>query len=991
MELRNPRYSVALAEEPSSDRPGRRPVSADTALAAAGVDQLNTDWLGSIHHARAAGAHPERSRDQVHELATGARHTSLRGRSHECGVIDRLVEDAGSGQSGVLVLRGEPGVGKTALADYAVEAARGFAVVRTVGVESEMELPFAALHQFCRPFLDRLERLPGPQGDALRIVFGLQAGPAPDRFLVGLAALTLLSEAGAESPLLCVVDDAQWLDQASAQALMLVARRLLAESVVLLFVTREPQSGFAGLPELVVEGLPDRDARELLDSVVRGPMDVRVREQILAETRGNPLALLELPVGLSSAQLAGGFGLPGALSLSGRIEESFLRRLEDLPEETRLLVLLAAAEPAGDAALVWEAAERLGIARTALEPAERVGLIEVRSDLRFRHPLVRSAVYRAASSGERRMVHKALGEVIDRRVDPDRRVWHLAQAVWGPDEEVAAELERSAGRAERRGGLAAAGAFLERAAALTVDQARRAHRALAAAGAKHLAGESDAALRLLAIAQAGPLDELARARMELLAAQIKHSQHRGSDAAALLVAAGERFKTLDVALSREIYLQGLSAGTFVGQPSQRGGVRDIAQAALTAPPAPEPPRPCDLLLDGLTTRFTVGYCAAAPTVKRALRAFPGEAASSADELRWLWLACRAAVDLWDDQAWEELAVRHLQLAHESGALTVLPLALSQRISVLTYSGQLADARSLIEEMQAAAEATEGELPPYGALMLAAWQGRESEVSGIIERIRSEIVPRGEGLGLTAGHWASAVLFNGLGRYEEALYEAEQACEHSEDLAFYNCGLVELIVAAVRSGKRERATAALERLEEITRASGTDWALGVEARSRALLSDEPTAAEALYREAIERLGGTRVRVELARAHLLYGEWLRRERRRVDAREQLRIAYYMFTQMGAEAFAGRAERELLATGERARKRSVETRGDLTAQEAQIARLARDGLSNPEIGARLFISPRTVEYHLHKVFGKLDIGSRNQLAAALPAGPNAPLAPE
>jgi DNA-binding CsgD family transcriptional regulator len=767
---------------------------------------------------------------------------------------------------------------------------------------------------------------------------------------------------------------------------MFVARRLLAESVALLLVTREPHAGFDGLPELVVEGLAERDARELLDSVVRGPMDARVREQILAETRGNPLALRELPVGLSPAQLAGGFGLPGALSLSGRIEETFLRRLEDLPEETRLLLLLAAAEPAGDAALVWSAAERLGIACTALEPAERVGLIEVRPGIRFRHPLVRSAVYGAASSGERRMVHEALGEVIDRREDPDRRVWHLAQAAWGPDEVVAAELERSASRAQRRGGLAAAAAFLERAVALTVDHASRAQRALAAAGAKHLAGESDAALGLLAIAQVGPLDELARARVELLGAQIEHSQHRGSDAAALLLVAGERFKTLDVALSREIYLQGLSAATFAGRRAQRGGVKDIAQAALTAPPAPDPPRACDLLLDGLTTRFTVGYSAAAPTIKRALGAFPGEAGSSEDELRWLWLACRTAVDLWDDEAWEALVTRHLRLARESGALTVLPLALSQSISVLTYSGQLAEASSLIEEMQAAVEATESELPPYGALMLAAWQGREPDVSAIIETIRSEVVPRGEGLGRTVSHWARALLYNGLGRYEEALKEAEQASEHSEDLGFHNCGLVELIVAAARSDSRERATAALERLEEITRASGTDWALGIEARSRALVSDDPEAAERLYCEAIERLGRTRIRVDLARAHLLYGEWLRRERRRVDAREQLRIAHDMFTRMGAEAFAARAERELLATGERARKRSVETRGDLTAQEVQIARLARDGLSNPEIGARLFISPRTVEYHLHKVFSKLNIGSRNQLAAALPAEPDA-----
>jgi DNA-binding CsgD family transcriptional regulator len=851
-----------------------------------------------------------------------------------------------------------------------------------LGVESEIELAFAALHQFCLPFLDRLEHLPRPQADALRTAFGLVGGPAPERFLVGLAVLSLLADAADERPLLCVVDDAQWLDQASAQALAFVARRLVAESVLLVFVTREPNEVFRGLPDLAVEGLREADARALLSSVLQGPMDVRVRDQIVAETRGNPLALLELPRELSPAQLAGGFGLPGAVSLSHRIEQSFQQRLGALPEQTRLLLLLAAAEPMGDAALLWRGAQRLGITTEALQPAQGAGLIELRGRVRFRHPLARSAVYRGASLHELQRVHGALAAATDPHVDPDRRAWHRAQAAPVPDEEIAAELERCASRAQRRGGVAAAAAFLERAVVLTVDQALRAERALAAAGAKHLAGAPDAALGLLGVAQAGPLDELAHARVDLLHGQIKHSQNRGSDAAALLLAAAERLTPLDVELARATYLDALSAATFVGRRAQGGGVQDVAEAAVTAPPAPEPPRASDLLLDGLTTRFTAGHTAAAPMVKRALDAFQGDDVSSDEELRSLWLACRAAVDLWQDETWEALAARQLQLARESGALTVLPLAVSQRISALTFAGRLTAASSLIEETRAATEATESRMPPYGALVVAAWRGREADAARKIETILEEVAPRGEGLAFTLSHWARAVLYNGLGRYTEAMAAAERASEHAEDLAFYNWGLVELIEAANRSGSPEHATAALERLADIARASGTDWALGVEARSRALLSDGDIA-ERLYLEALERLARTRMRVELARAHLLYGEWLRRERRRVDARDQLRTALEMFTSMGTEAFAGRAERELLATGERVSRRSVETQDELTAQEAQIARLAGDGLSNTDIGGRLFISQHTVAYHLRKVFSKLGISSRNQLHGALPDG--------
>ena len=903
----------------------------------------------------------------------------LLGRRNECAVLDGLLEAVRAGRSGVLVVRGEAGVGKTTLLEYAIESASDLRVVRAVGVESEMEFAYGALHQLCAPLLDRLERLPRPQRDALATTFGLSVGAVPDRFLVGLAVLTLLSEVAAERPVLCVVDDAQWLDRASALALTFVARRLLAESLVLLISAREPGEELRGLPDLVVEGLRDSDARELLRSVIPGPLDERVAEQVVAETHGNPLALLELPRGLTQAQLAGGFGLLGALSLEGRIEQSFLQRLQALPEDSQQLLLVAAAETAGDPTLLWRAANRLSITGTASEPAESAGLLDVGARVRFRHPLVRSAIYRAATPEQRRVVHRALAGATDADVDPDRRAWHLAEATAGLDEEVAAELERAAERAQASGGLSAAAAFLDRAAVLTVEPSRRGERVLAAAQATHLAGAPDAALRLLAGAEHEALDELGKARANLLHAQIAFARQRDSDAPRMLLRAAEQLEPLDLILARETHLDVLSATVFLGGFSGRGRVPEMAQAALAAP-RHEPQRPSDLLLDGLATRFTRGYAAAAPMLREAIGAYPTEGDATEETLRWMWLAGQAAVDLWDDQVWGLVATRYLELARQAGALAVLPFALNLRSGWHTFAGELATAASLADEAHTVGEATGSRFPPYAGLMLAAWQGKEAEAIALIEATRQEVVARGEAYALDFANWASAVLYNGLGRPEDARPAAERASEHLGNPVISSWGLVELIEAAVREGKAEQAADALERLSEITRAGGTDWALGVESRSRALLS-EGEAAERLYREAIDRLSRTRVRVELGRAHLLFGEWLRRERRRLDAREQLRTAHEMFIGMGVEAFAGRAERELLATGERARKRVVETREDLTARELQVARLAGDGLSNPEIGARLFISPRTVEYHLHKVFSKLQIGSRTELQRALP----------
>jgi DNA-binding CsgD family transcriptional regulator len=897
----------------------------------------------------------------------------LHGRRSEREALKRLLEGVRGGQSRVLVVSGEAGVGKSALLQSAIESASGFRVMRAVGVESEMELAFAALQQLCAPMLDRLDRLPGPQLDALGVAFGLRAGNAPDRFLVGLAVLSLLSEVADEQPLVCVVDDAQWLDLASAQALVFVARRLLAESVALVLVTRDPSEELTGFPGLVVAGLPNRDALALLGSAVRVPLDERVRERIVAETRGNPLALLELPRGLTPAQLAGGFGLPDAPGLSGRIEDSFRRRLAELPADTQRLLLVAAAEPVGDSVLVWRAAGRLGIGAQAA--AETDGLLAIGTSVTFRHPLVRSSVYRAAAPEERYAAHRALADATDPEVDPDRRAWHLAQATPGFDEGVASELERSAGRAQARGGLAAAAAFLERAAALTLAPDLRAQRALAAAQVNHQAGAFDAALGLLPIAESGPLSELQRAQVDLLRGQIAFALSRGRDAPTLLLKAAKRLEPLNVRLARETYLEALSAALHAGRLGSRDGVRKMAEAARRAAPSPEPPRAPDLLLDGLAVLHTQGYVAGIPMLKRALRAFRSDELSTEEGIRWLWLACRSAMDLWDDESWLVLSARLVKLARDAGALTVLPLALNRQAGICVLAGQFAAAEAMAEEAHAVSAAITNPDVPYARLTLAGWRGQPGEMSRLTAAGDRDATARGEGRTIGVGRYATAVLFNGLARYDDALAAATQATEHPGDLAFFTWGLIELIEAAARSGKPELAADALGQLSQTTAASGTDWARGIEARSRALLSDGE-AAETLYRQGIEALERTRVRAELARAHLVYGEWLRRERRRLDAREQLRTAHKLSMEFGMEAFAERARVELEATGEHARKRTAETRDDLTPQEAQISRLAADGATNHEIAAQLFISPSTVDYHLRKAFRKLGVKSRHQL---------------
>jgi DNA-binding CsgD family transcriptional regulator len=911
--------------------------------------------------------------------APGISEPVLRGRAGECARLDELLSAVRRGESGALVLRGEAGMGKTALLDYVSRVCEGCRVIRAGGVESELELPFAALHQLCMPLLDNLETLPALQLDALRTAFGLRSGPRPDRFLVGLAVLTLLSDAAEPQPLICVVDDAQWLDRCSAQVLSFVARRLQAESVMALFAERDQDqpTELAGLPELALQRLSDTDARELLASSTPGRLDERVRQRIIDEARGNPLALLELPRGVSSASLAGGFAVADSLPLVSRVEASFRRRVDQLPEETQRLLLLGAAEPTGDPMLLWQAAAVLGLPIEAAAPAEAADLIAVGTRVTFCHPLLRSAIYRAATADRRRNAHRALAEAIDAERDPDRRAWHRAHAALAPDEEVALELELSADRAQARGGIAAAAAFLQRAVALTVDPTRRAERALAAAQASLEAGAFDAALGALDAADAGPLDKLQHARVDLLRGRIASASSFGIGATQLLKAAGQ-LERLDVDLARQTYLEAWTAAAAAGEFASASTLRDISRAVCAAPPPAREPLASDLLLDGLARLVAEGLGPAAPTLRKAVSAFRDDERV----LQFGGMAATAAATVWDVVGWEAVITRQLQLARDTGALAQLATALQGKGIFVTWSGDFSEAGSVIAEADAVTAATGIHIASYGGMLLAAYQGREAEASALLATTIENATARGEGVAVQFAHWTTAVLFNGLGRYGEALVAARQASGAAPELLnlISHWALAELVEACVRSGSSNLAAEAFARLVEAPSASGTDWGLGIVARSRALVSEDE-AAEPLYLEAITRLSHTPFRPELARAHLVYGEWLRRENRRLDAREQLRTAYELFISFGADAFAERTRRELLATGEKVRKRSDETRGHLTAQEEQIARLAADAQTNQEIGAQLFLSPRTVEWHLHKVFMKLGVASRMQLRDKLP----------
>ncbi|WP_439656784.1 helix-turn-helix transcriptional regulator [Lentzea sp. HUAS TT2] len=882
----------------------------------------------------------------------------LLGRRTEGETLDRLLTQARSGAGQVLVLRGEAGIGKTALLDRVSARAAGFRVTRAAGVESESAFPYAGLHQLCVPFLDRLDKLPPPQREALGTAFGMASGPRPTRFMVGLAVLTLLAEVADEQPLVCLVDDAQWLDSMSSAVLGFVARRLLAERIALVFVLREGNDYLDGLPELFVRGLDDVDARALLESVLRGPVDGRVRDRIVAEARGNPLALLELPRAWTTAELADGLD---AGPLTSRIEDAFVRQIAPLPADTRLLMLTAAAEPLGDATLLWQAAGLLGLGADPAAAALGTGLIEFGARVQFRHPLVRSAVYRSASTVDRMRVHRALADVTDPAIDPDRRAWHRAQGTAAPDEEVAADLENSAGRAQARGGLLAAAAFLEQAAVLTPEPGRRASRELAAARAKRDAGALEASLRLLSAVEAGPPDEHRGALVEHLRGHIAFDQRRVSDAAPLLFSAAGRLAPFDADLARETHLEALSAAIWAGAP--------LADAARTTPPPRTPASALDLVLDALTTRITAGYPAAVAPMTRALDELRGLKVGADDISRVPWLfGNRAggiiASELWDFDTRRAFAQQQVRLSRDAGALVQLQFALNFLADNELMAGEPAAAQALIEEDQRISEVTGTPPVGYAVLLRAAYRGEATSTA------REEALAAGQGRLAVIADWTAAILHNGLGRHDLARDAALRV--FGSDALVYSCLITsELAEAASRTGDTALVAEALERSEPW---ADTQWSLGIKARLRALNGDS-----AAFAESIACLERTALRPELGRAHLLYGEWLRREGQRVEAREHLRTAHETLTACGMPAFADRAWRELQATGETARKRTAEPTDELTAQEYQIARLAREGYSNPEIGTRLFISPRTVEWHLRKVFGKVGVTSRRQLRDA------------
>jgi DNA-binding CsgD family transcriptional regulator/tetratricopeptide (TPR) repeat protein len=903
----------------------------------------------------------------------------LLGRRGEREAISQLLQAARGGTGGVLVIHGEPGVGKTALLDDTAQAATGFRTVSAVGVEGEMELPFAALQQLCSPILSFAERLPDIQRAALSVAFGLSAGPPPDAFLIGLATLGLLSEGAAAQPLLCIVDDAQWLDSASAKALTFAARRVLAEKIAVFFAARELDAGLAALPTQQLQPLGQTDARDLMRSVMPGPIDERVLERLVVETHGNPLAVVEFPRGLAPAQLAGGFALPAALALTTRIEDSFARRLDGLSTQARRLLLLASAEPTGDPALLWRAARALEIPESAGQALEAEGLLALSDGVAFRHPLFRSAVYGTADPEELRQTHRVLAEAIDPQLDPDRRAWHRAQAAVAPDEDVAAELERSAARARSRGGVAAAAAFLERAVTLSPEPGRRAERALAAAQAYLQAGEYEAALRQLASAEPALLDEMGRAHVELMRGQIEFASSAGSEAPGLLLEAAKRIEPLDIALARETYLDAWVAAFFAGGLARVGTLHEISRAARSAPQPASAPRPADLLLDALSVLVTEGRAAAAPLLRQVVPVLTEGEIAMSEGLRWGWLATHAGWALWDDQSWHQAVPRQLRTVRDAGLLENLPVYLQTVGANAAWRGDFALAASLIAEADTITEATGAGLARYAAVVLECFRGREREARALLAVEMSKASAAGQGYGIQICQWLSAMLSIALGRYAEALADAQQASEEAPELWTSGWALAEVIEAATRTGKTLVAREALERLAESASVGDSDWGFGVLARSRGLLS-EGEEAESCYREAIERLGRVALRPELARAHLVYGEWLRRKRRRADARAQLRAAHEQFTSIGMEAFAERARVELQATGERARKRTVDTIDQLTPQEAQIAGLAADGHTNREIAAQMFISPSTVEYHLGKVFRKLDVKSRTELAHKL-----------
>jgi len=907
----------------------------------------------------------------------------LLGRDAELRRLDRLVAGARQGMSGVLVLRGEPGVGKTALLDYAqAVAAATMRVIRIDCVESEMELSFAAVHQLLRPVLPALDELPVPQRTALRVAFGMSEGGPPDRFLAGLAALGLLTGQAAGRPLLCLVDDAHCLDRESADTLGFVARRLLADPIALLFAVREPTpptGRLAGLPELRVAGLATGDARALLAAAAGPGLRPPAADRIIKETGGNPLALIEIGQELAGRELDGDPFLPEPLPLGRQLEQRYLREIRELPAATQALLLTAAADPTGDLGLLAQAGQQLSFTLADAAAAEARQLITLRHTVSFRHPLIRSAVYYGATFAERQRVHAGLAAAIG-SASADRRAWHLAQASTGPDEDTAAELERAGDRAARRGGWSEAAALLHRAAALSTGQAARARRMLAAAEASTGAGALGRARAELDAAASYHDDARQAGLTRRAAGRLHHAERQPAEATRDLLAAAAMLGPVDLRLARDVLVEAAVEAQINDQLAPAGATQaDVARATQALPLEPGMTRTVsDLLLDADTTLLLLGLAAARPALRHAIDAVRQGRPDTPEMLHWLAAACEDATILGDEPTLHELSRRMETAARQHGTMLTLALALSHAGVWGLLAGDLAETRRCFTEMTALAQARD---QPWslGPALLAAWRGQPQPAYALLDDVAAEATRQGQGYQLRFASYARCVLELGQGRYDAAYASFRAGIDDTSQLKF---ALPDLAEAAQRSGQPSAAQAIARQLSELAGASPSPVMLGFCARARALAAGDRPDAEDSYREALAEHGRSPGPAHLARSNLVYGEWLRRMRRPRDARTALREAFRLLTDIGADGFAERARAELAAAGESRPAQAAARHGrDLTPQEAQVARLAAAGATNAEIAAQLYLSPNTVDYHLRKVFRKLGVTSRRQLARTQP----------
>lgn len=902
------------------------------------------------------------------------------GRAREQAVLDELLAAARQGRGGSLVIVGEPGIGKTSLLDHGIAAADGFRVATATGVQAEQELPFAGLQQLLTAIPDAAERLAGPQGQAIRVALGQAEHPIPRPFLLGMALLGLLSAASAERPVLCVVDDVHWLDASSVQVLGIVARRVERLPVAMVFVKRAglDVDGVDGIADLPLGGLDEADSRTLLQSVAGGPMDEEVVARILLEASGNPLMIREATKA-SLLHLERAIGSNGAtLPMASRLERAFSSRMARLDEPSSCVLLLAAADPTGDPRLVARAAAVAGCTIDDLAPAEAAGLVRIGRRLTFEHPLVRSAAYGRATAEELRRAHAALAEATDRQRDPDRRAWHQALATFGLSEPVAAALEQSAGRAGARGGFLAAAAFYERAMRLAEAPATRIRCAVAGATALELAGAQPRALRMLQEARWDADDPVDRARLDVVRGRLLFTLERSARPVELFLSAAEALAPTDPAAARETYLDALSAATLAASGEDGSDIRSTAERASAAPPpAPDGHRTIDRLLEVMREMAVAEPAESLPLLRRHLQEFTDVADDPGSRARWLWIASRLAAIGWDERRWGDFIDEGVATARAAGALTAVAATITTGVALELLRGRGRDARALADEALEIWDSIAIPRAPYGIGAVAAWDG-EPEGRALLTRVLQESAEHGEGMARPFVHWASALNAVGDMRYDEALPHALAAARYPVVIVYSTWGLVEAVEAAARGGDHDAAAQALRRLAVSTGAAGTDWARGVQDRSAALVATEPDEAERLHLSAIDHLSRTALRAEQARADLLYGEWLRRQRRRGDARVHLDRALEVFTEMGAHGFRRRASGELAALGGSGPSATVS--GELSMQEIAVARLASEGLSNSAIATRMHLSASTVDYHLRKAFRKLGISSRARLHLAL-----------